>query len=213
MLPIIVSYYTKNSLYEKQVEDLVRSCEELQLEYDITGIASLGSWSANCCFKPTFLLQKLLQYRRPIVWTDADSVMMKRPELLGTLRCDLAVHVRELLPVSDRGKVLSGTVFINYSSLAKRLLKMWILECQRQGIDQEALRDVLFHYPHGASVEHLPASYCHIFDKGDNPDAVFVHYQASRMEKDHEVVKLFLQELSGEEFKTFHKSINETYDT
>jgi hypothetical protein len=213
MWPIIVSYYTKNTLYENQVEDLIRSCQDLGLPYDVVPIESLGSWSKNCCFKPSFLLQKLLLHRRPIVWTDADSVIVKKPELFTHLNCDMGVHIREHLPETDSSKVLSGTIFINYTSRAKRLLKLWLLECkrrvEREGLvlDQEALRDVIYRYPHGALIDHLPSSYCQIFDKKQEEAPVFIHYQASRIERalnsDNQILGVFLKELHGEDLKTF----------
>lgn len=216
MWPIIVSYYTRNTLYENQVEDLIKSCESLELPFDIVPIESLGSWSKNCCFKPTFLLEKLLQHRRPIVWTDADSTVMRKPELFRHLTSDLGVHIREHLSETDSSKVLSGTIFINYTSGAKRLLKLWLLECRRKMerqelvLDQEALRDVIYRYPHGALIEHLPSSYCHIFDKSEEECPVFVHYQASRIERalnsDNEILGLFMKELHGSDLKTFPRS-------
>ncbi len=216
MLPIIVSYYTKDTLYEIQVKDLIQSCETLGLAHDIVGIETLGSWSKNCCFKPAFLLSKLMEHRRPIVWTDADSVVMRQPELFLGMGADMAVHMREHLPKDDVAKVLSGTIFINYTSRSKRLLKLWILECKRHmegkalPLDQEALRDVIYHYPHGAVVESLPEAYCHIFDKSECEKAVFVHYQASRIERvlneENSIFGHFLKELDGMDLKTFRRS-------
>lgn len=213
MLPVIVSYYTKNSLYEKQVRDLVASCKALCLEYDIEAIDSFGSWSKNCCYKPAFILKKMLEHRRPIVWTDADSVIIKTPKLFKTLDSDFALHVREHLPQDDFSKVLSGTLFINYSTKAKIFVKLWLLESLKSSTDQEALRDTIIKYPNIANIFHLPSSYCHIFDKQEDLDAVFVHYQASRaqreIEKGNWLLDAFLNELEGEEFKTFRRTEKE----
>lgn len=224
MLPVVVSYYTKGSLYEKEAQDLVNSCKSLQLEYDIEAINDLGSWSNNCCYKPTFLLKKLSQYRYPIVWTDVDSVIVQNPDLFEGLSADFAAHIRENLPNDDIAKVLSGTLYINYTSKAKRLLKMWILECnklknaQELPLDQDALRSVIYNYPHGADVYHLPSSYCKIFDKDDEPlseEAVFVHYQASRFHagatEDFAAQQQLLRQLDSLELKEFRRSSNDNF--
>ncbi|HAB98582.1 MAG TPA: hypothetical protein DCE71_02020, partial [Parachlamydiales bacterium] len=55
--PLIISFYTQNTIYEKEVEDLEASCQSLELAYYIEGRKDLGTWEENCCQKPLFILE------------------------------------------------------------------------------------------------------------------------------------------------------------
>ena len=74
--PKVISYYTKNTLYEREVEDLTKSLEDFKLDYHIEGIEDFGGWERNCCFKPTFIKSKLLQFKKPVLWIDIDAVIL-----------------------------------------------------------------------------------------------------------------------------------------
>lgn len=214
--PLIVSYYTEGTLYEKEAYDLIESCKKFGLEYDIVSVPNLGSWSANCCYKPTFLLEKLEKHQRPLVWTDVDSVIVKDPVLFNECYADVALRINDHLPETDKAKILSGTLFINNTASAKKLLQLWAKECARcllqeeMVFDQVALKKVILHYPTIVEIKRLPASYIRIVDhpkneKSGNPeDAVIVHYQASRLYQkmvDNELVSALGNHLSGAELK------------
>ena len=48
---IVVSFYTENTIYEKEVEDLRTSCEILGIEHFIQPRKDLGCWEKNCAQK------------------------------------------------------------------------------------------------------------------------------------------------------------------
>lgn len=199
MYPLIVSYYTEGTPYEREVEGLIESCKKLGLETSIDPIPNFGSWEKNCCFKPKYLLQKLQQCSRPILWLDADAVVLQKPSLFETLEKDIALHVSEPLPDDHPSKMTSGTLFINHTQEAKRILEAWSEETDTlfqenpQLWDQETLRNVLLESE--GSYFPLDSRYYWVYDK-ENPEfpleeAFFVHFQASRTLKktlNHEVV-------------------------
>ena len=213
--PLIISYYTKDTLYKKESEDLIASCIQLVLEYEISEVPNLGSWQDNCCYKAKFILEKLEQHQRPIIWTDVDSVIMKTPTLLLDCKADCALRVNDNVPVDDPSKILSGTMFFNNTASAKKLLMLWQKECERQlekggtVYDQVCLRKVVLHYPTIVEMKRLPASYVKIVDNEEqnlsDPESVIVHYQASRLLGkivDGEVVSCLVDGLSSKELKS-----------
>lgn len=181
---IVTSFYTKNTEYEKEAQNLILSCKKFDVPFDIIGIDSLGSWEKNCAFKPQFLLNQLDKHQKPLVWLDADAVLMQAPTLFYDLNCDIALYSPENLPDHHPSKFLSGTLYIQNTKEARSFLKLWDEECSKaEGWDQIALRNVLLHLPIALTVGLLPQSYCAIFDKTMNESPVIMHYQASRLFK------------------------------
>lgn len=213
--PLFVSYFTENTLYERESADLIASFKKFGLDYEVVAVPNLGSWSKNCCYKPTFLLEMLEKHNRPLVWTDIDSVVVRDPTFFDDCYADVALRINDQLPTEDKAKVLTGTFFINNTPSAKKLLQLWKKECERSltkeamVFDQVALRKVILHYPTIVEMKRLPASYVtivdnpkHIEEIGDN--AVVVHYQASRLNQkviDNEVVEAFANGMSSGELK------------
>ncbi|MBI3236628.1 MAG: hypothetical protein HYZ48_02850 [Chlamydiales bacterium] len=130
------------------------------------------------------------------LWVDADAVFKREPEVLPEFSQDFAVRINEDLPIEHPSKIISGTVYANWTEGADRLLRLWAA-CCHEGINQEgrkeefwdqvALRKALYSEGHGASFTSLPLSYTKIFDHpGDeklSPYSVIEHYQASRRYK------------------------------
>jgi len=215
MFPLVVSYFTKDSLYEKEAENLILSCNKFNLDYHIEAAPSFGSWEKNCCFKPFFLLEKLYQLQKPLLWIDVDAVFVQKPkEEQWEKSCDIAVRFFESNRIAD--KTFSGTVFINYTPKSIQLLHMWSDECEKQFLnrtmesiwDQACLSHVIHKQNHGAKIMPLPLGYSYIFDeiqKIDCKELFIVHYQASRLYRkviDQELENFsFLDSLSPKELR------------
>lgn len=190
--PLIVSYYTKETLYQLEVQNLIASCEKWQLEYHIEPIASFGSWERNCAYKPFFLLEKLQQFNQPIFWVDADAIFLQKPQHLQQFEGDFAVRINDWGD-EHPSQVISGSLYVNATQGAERVLKAWAKECldkfadptrAEELWDQIALRDVINREVPGAKILPLPIEYMTIVDhphEGKELGSVVIgHYQASR---------------------------------
>ena len=194
--PLIVCYYTKDTMYQLDVKGLIESCEKYNLAYHVESIDSFGSWELNCAYKPFFLLSKLNEFKRPIFWVDADGVFIHKPKNLKEFSADLAVRINEGCSAEHPSKVVSCSIFVNATKPAALLLKQWAAECYRtlsmpdrtaEFWDQVALRDVMHFGEHQAQVVNLPHSYAaiegHPLDQKEISHPVIMHYQASRRYK------------------------------
>ncbi len=190
--PLIVSYYTEESPYAKEAADLVASCKKFNLDVEVSAIPSKGSWSANCCFKPEFLLACLEKHNRPLIWTDIDSTFFAYPTIFDDCKADVALRINDNVPVDSPSKILSNTMYLNNTTSTKKLLNFWKKECEKlllkEGpvFDQVALRRVILHYPTMVEIKRLPATYITVTDTVEDrsafPDnAVVVHYKLSRL--------------------------------
>lgn len=189
--PLIISFYTKDTLYKEEAKDLMESCEKFGLEYEISEVENLGSWQSNCCQKAKFILEKLEEHNRSVIWTDVDSVIKQIPTVMLECKADCALYVNDNVQHTDPSKILSGTMFFSNTASAKKLLTLWQKECEKQLLkdqmvyDQVCLRKVVLHYPTIVEMKRLPASYVKIVDNKEDgikaEDAVVLHYQASRL--------------------------------
>lgn len=191
--PVIVSYYTLQTPYEKEVENLTSSCAQYGLDTAIEGIESFGSWELNCAYKPFFLLKKLTEIKKPLLWVDADGMFVQCPSWIEAFEANFSVRIHDDLPWSHPSKVISSTIFVNPTPSTIQLLRSWARMCQSKLMnpkrrlefwDQIALRDALYSASTQAKIASLPLSYAKIFDHpGDCANVgapVIEHYQASR---------------------------------
>lgn len=172
---------------------LIRSCEKWGIEHCIEGIESQGSWELNCAVKPFYILEKLEQHRRPIFWVDADAVFLKEPKLDQFPACDFSVRIEPYLHEADPSKVISCTIYVNYSNDGRQILRKWADECKKRSHhppfwDQVALRDVLLTRKR-AKILPMPLPYCTLLDFDDffirKEDIVIKQFQASRRFKNY----------------------------
>lgn len=189
---MVISFYTRDTFYQLEVQGLIESCKQYGIEYCVEGIATLGRWELNCAYKPFFIHQQLQIHKRPLLWVDADAVFVRKPEVLAAFNADLAVRINEDLPAEHPSRVMSGTVYANYTPGADRGIRAWAQRCQKELLrpgreaeywDQMALRDVVVKGD-CAKIMALPKEYATIADHwkdcADIEAPVIVHHQASR---------------------------------
>ncbi len=194
--PLVVSFYTENTYYQWEAHDLIASCEKWGLEHHVVGLPSRGSWEMNCAFKPFFLHETLQTMKRPLFWVDVDAVFLRQPSYLPIFTADIAVRMNTELDPTHDSYLLSGSLFVNYSQGAEKVIRLWAQECLRVLSDKErteefwdqiALRDTLLCKPEGVVLGALPASYTKVegrpFDEEHILDGVIQHSQASRRYK------------------------------
>lgn len=189
-LPVIVSFYTTGTPYEQEAQNLIASCRELGLKYEIIGVPPLGSWEENCSFKARFISEAWHRLGKPLLWVDADAVIRRPPTHLAGCPADFAVHKHE-------GWIFnSATLYFNQTAEAEDLLGRWRRRCLENpkvwdqiSLDlawEEAIRD------RPLRTLWLPAAYAKIFDDDgtaasgpdlDGAGPVIEQFQASRRHK------------------------------
>ena len=183
--PLIVSFYTKNTFYEREAKNLTESCQKQALDYAIVGVDNLGSWKANCGFKPQFLLEQFLKHQRPLLWIDADAVVLEPLTYFKTCSADISFRIQDSLEMNHTSRIMSGTVFINQTEAAFDFLNHWAAYqmTHPELTDQEALRDVSYLRFHHLTIKALPKRYCAVAFSNqytDEKDPAILHYLASR---------------------------------
>lgn len=180
-MPLVISYYTKDTLYVKEVEHLRKSLHKYVMDYEFRALPNTGNWRRNCAMKGPFVRDMMKALDRPMIWLDADARVIKYPVLFEQLDCDLACMISWH---REKPGSASGTVYFNNTDATKKLLDVWANMCLK---DPNELDQIHLHRAIKA-VDHrfteLPHGYCiREYDKvrdGDSPERFIHHFQASR---------------------------------
>jgi hypothetical protein len=185
---IIVSYFTKDKIYESYAKSLILSLKCFNnIPYEIVPIKDQGSWDANTHYKPIFLKEMLKKYYpNSVVYVDVDAVFCQYPKLFDELDktnyLPIAVHILDHSKYRkncNRKEMLSGTIFLKNTKETQGILDEWIVECKKDPKlwDQKALEIVLKDKQYFT----LPEEYCCIFDTMSSvKEPVIKQFQASR---------------------------------
>lgn len=174
----VIAFYTQKTPYEAEVQNLVKSCEALNISIDTQGYPNRGAWVHNCAIKPEFIHAMLNKYPgERLLYLDADAVVRQLPTLIDTIDADVAAHIMK------GGTLLSGTVLFVSKPNVIELVENWIREQKFRPAawDQQTLHETIVnHGPRlGIKFAELPAPYTKIFDKPWG-EPVIEHMQKSR---------------------------------
>ncbi len=197
----IISFYTKNTIYEKEIEDLSLSCKSLKVDHYIEAREDLGSWEKNCCQKPLFILECLEKFNCPLLWIDADGILLKPPNHQFE-DCDLGLYFNNIRTKHAR----NGTIYISPTKATKEFMQLWYDTMQKMNArprkkltpDQPVMISLIRKVP--LKISHLPLEYTQVFDRDQIPleKTVILHFQASRTAR---MDPIFWQHLTGKELK------------
>jgi hypothetical protein len=177
---VIISYYTKNTGYEGEVQRLIESLDKFELPYEIEGIETLGSWVNNVHYNHELILKKMEEHPgKDLVSLDADAVVNKYPALFDTIQCDFAAHLHEW---KHGRELFCSTMYIANNEK----MRMFFIDCihrhtrfphERQ---QPCVQATLKEWGDDLMFMNLPPQYANIFDLVNVKFPVITQYQASR---------------------------------
>lgn len=174
---IIISFFTRETEYENEVQNLIASLKKLNLTYAIYSVPNLGNWCKNAQYKAKVILYALQRYRDyNIVYVDADAIIQQNPILFEIIQEDFACHFK------NGKELLSGTLFFKNCTKIYKLVQHWIDENTKHPLvwDQRNLANELKQHTEIVTL-NLPPQYTQIFDTMKNCGTpVIEHFQASR---------------------------------
>jgi hypothetical protein len=153
--PLIVSYYTPDSIYSKAADALKKSLERFGLEYDIECRPPAGNWHLNAAQKVVVIKDMLVKHSgRNLLWIDADSEVVAYPHLMQQFEADLAT-------LWWNGVFDTTTYISNNSKMVKffdELIKRNSKSPYQWEASQATLNQMICE-PHDLDYKHLPATY------------------------------------------------------
>jgi len=189
--PIVVSFYTKNTGYQLEINRLEESVRKFGLEYDFFASEDLGTWRKNIHARIQILLNFLDKHAgKDIVYIDADGSVQKYPELLDNFQDDFGIvkidHDKywpaERNRPTGRYEYLGGTMYLKNNDRMRALLRLWqkLDAPMNTPLSQHTLIRAI-EQSSDLKIRILPDTYCQIFDvMVEAGDPVVEHFQASR---------------------------------
>jgi hypothetical protein len=183
----IVNLVTRG-VYEEVVEPLVETCAAHNIPLDVTVVDPGETWQHNCAMKAQHVLDKLNEYRAPIVWLDADAEVLKYPVLFDEFA---EANDHDFAGYSNAWdkNLISSVLWFNYTPTAISLAEKWAKLCAQDPTrwDQDSLWLAMRQMP-GLRWRPLPRSYNHIMPRGEKVDhskldCHIIQRQASRVHK------------------------------
>ena len=177
-MPIIISFYTPDPIYQTAADRLRISLQNFNLEHEIVSIESRGNWNLNCCYKANFV-HAMMQAYDPLdlIWLDADAEVMRYPTLLAEQDCDIAAVVNQY-------GFMAGMIYFRSCPEVFNLLSDWVEVNRRypdgKTPDQTNLEE-LIKANDKINFKELPWEYSYIPGiMGTIENPVILHHQASR---------------------------------
>jgi len=171
--PLIVTAYTVSShlgdYYKRAVARFTKSCIKHDLKHIVYPLNQVGDWVKGCNLKPTVILDALQTFKQPILWIDADAVILRRPEIFDNVDFDMALHVQ------GSGHWLSGTLY--FSTNAIDFVKDWKEVTTSSTPDEITLLNLYRNRANKPKMLALPKEYNQVVHaETDLKDLIIGHY-------------------------------------
>ena len=134
---LAVSFYTKDTPYEQEIEKLGKSLERFNIDYAFYPTDSFGNHVKNGHNKPQIIHKAMIQHPdRNIAWFDADCVVLNNPDKfdeLDKLEHDFAAtfmwgrYSRQ--PLIDGWKVNAHCMFFRNNEKMRSFCSRWAVAC------------------------------------------------------------------------------------
>ena len=169
--PMVVSFYTRGTGYEKEAERLVKELHLFGLEHDIQGISSFGSWQLNTQYKAEFIATMMKKYPdRNILWLDVDSSIHQYPEVFDNAEFDLGVHRIDWAKYTHGRRkdhqLANAVIYLKNVEVVREFVRAWVNRNKElpDRIEMQTMADVLAKWEGKLNYHNIPASYCQIYD-------------------------------------------------
>lgn len=131
----IVSFYCdidNRTYYSDHARRFRINCNENSIPHDIRELPSRGEYRLNCLAKPKFILDVLLEKKKPFVWMDVDSIIHNELKVFDELeeKCDIAFAYQGLPPHINYQFPKASPIYLTYRDVVIDFLKYWIEQCE-----------------------------------------------------------------------------------
>lgn len=145
MKTLIISFYCdidSNNYYTTKALEFKNNCSSLNIINDVDCIVSQGNWMLNCLSKPKFIINKLHQYKCPIIWVDIDTILKQSFSDFDDCDCDVGF----IRATDQMISIKASPIYFNYTQNSINLINDWVNVCENAKLnnlielDHDALR-------------------------------------------------------------------------
>ena len=127
----VISFFSDvddRTYYSDHADRLITECKELGMTYDIQEKPSLGDYQSNCLSKPQYILDKLNEKQKPILWLDVDTYVHKKLDIFDEMENIDAAFSTSNANISG---LKASPLYFNNTDGARKLIETWIDATQR----------------------------------------------------------------------------------
>ena len=124
----IITFYSdffEGGYYKKFAEEFESRCKAFGVNYIIDELKSRESYQLNCLMKPGFILEKVMNLKRSIIWMDCDTHWIAPFTAFNNLSEDIGMATHS----GDLNGIKASPLFFNYTPGSFRILREWTLHC------------------------------------------------------------------------------------
>ena len=129
----IISFYSDvdgRTYYSDHARRLSENLKQHNIPYDIRHMQSKGSYRSNCLAKPRFILERMNEYRKPIVWLDVDSLVHREIAVFDEFhdKVDIGMAFPKIPSQEDPSIALpkASPIYLNYNLRTLEFMYKWI---------------------------------------------------------------------------------------
>ena len=123
--PLFISYYTGDEYYKKCSESLKTQCDDIGIDILIDSIESLGFYWKNTLQKPSYILDKIKDLKRDVIWIDIDTQIYKYDKTFKNWNSDILFASF----TGDLQGIKASPVGLKYNERSLHFLEMWKESC------------------------------------------------------------------------------------
>lgn len=167
MNTLLISFYSDiegRTYYSDNAKRLIGECESLAIPHDIREKETLGTYQLNCLSKPQYILDRLNELNRPIIWMDIDSKIHK--PLIIFDQFDESVDLVIATANGQLSGMKASPLYFGNTEMAREFLSAWIdttkkiLENDDGVFDHEPLFGLVADYSKKMNVKAVGPEYC-----------------------------------------------------
>lgn len=177
--PLIVSFYTNDWTYADHAKRLRAECDVLGLRHRIEERPSTGSYLKNCCIKPTYIRDCLMDEKGPVLWIDVDGSVVRPPDFFKDSPDDYDFQAKRMDPVHRKRTWHVGTMWWNYTPAALSFIDRWI--ANTGDMTDESALEATIRQGDDLRTRDIPAS-CFMWEHHykRHPSDVVIYHRESR---------------------------------
>lgn len=173
--PLVINFHTDDSFYREEAKHLLASCRAFDMPIYQEVLPNSGSWTGNCAQKGPFVHRCMVRHQRPLLWLDADAVVVQKPTIFEEVECDFAAFWHGGV------ELISACCYFNCTPAAMALVQQWAARCvgHPDVWDQKLLQQAVEEMKE-LRVVKLPMGYCKIYNRSYDGPLFIQQNQASR---------------------------------
>lgn len=139
----LISFYCDTdggTYYSDHAKRLEKNCNDLDINYEITHLESFNDYRLNTLRKPKFILEKMHEFKSPILWMDVDSYLHRKLDFFDVFE-DLDFDMVYATEAKDWGPMKASPIYLPYREKTIKMMELWIEGCDKVLQENKTLFD------------------------------------------------------------------------